>query len=165
MEQQDLQQIKEVIDVAVDSALGGERMRKVVDVAIDSALERQQIQKTIDTAIDSALGGERMRKVVDVAIDSALERHLAAVHDDITDLRTELKSDMSDLRTEIKGDITELRTELKADIAAVAAQVQGLQNRVGAIDYRIDDEILARKDLEGRVRTVLPALPHAAISV
>ena len=95
---------------------------------------------------------QQMKEIVTLAIDSALERHLAAVHEDITDLRTE-----------IKGDITDLRAELKADIAGVAAQVQGLQNRVGAIDYRIDDEVLARKDLEGRVRMVLPTLPHATV--
>ena len=39
---------------------------------------------------------------------------------------------------------------------------RGVMNRIGGIDNRIDDEMFARKDLENRVRTVLPDLPVAS---
>ncbi|MBM3261224.1 hypothetical protein FJY93_02290 [Candidatus Kaiserbacteria bacterium] len=43
----------------------------------------------------------------------------------------------------------------------VRAEFNGLKNRMGAQDNRIDDESARRTDLENRVRVVLPNLPQA----
>ncbi|MBI5470581.1 hypothetical protein HY968_04675 [Candidatus Kaiserbacteria bacterium] len=87
-------------------------------------------------------------------IDSALESHLASVHEEIEDVREELKGDIQGVRTELKKEINDVRDDLKADI-------KGNANRMGAMDNRIDDESAARRNLESRIRKVLPKLPAA----
>jgi len=52
-----------------------------------------------------------------------------------------------------KEEVAELRKEMKDGFL-------GVTNRMGGIDNRIDDETFARKDLESRVRVVLPNLPN-----
>ncbi|HXK39185.1 MAG TPA: hypothetical protein VJ043_03800 [Candidatus Paceibacterota bacterium] len=69
--------------------------------------------------------------------------------------------DTENLRTELKTDIKELKTELKADIKKVDDRVVSVESKLGAIDNRIDNESFARKDLEVRVRKVLPSLPRS----
>ena len=77
-------------------------------------------------------------------LENRVERGFSAVAEDIEGLRTELK-----------GDIAKVETELKGDIARV-------DSRIGAIDNRIDNETFARKDLESRVRKVVPKLQRAS---
>lgn len=79
-------------------------------------------------------------------IDTGFETHLAAVHEEITDLGAELKAEIGALRQEVRD-----------GFAAVTSKAGGLDNR-------IDDETIARKDLEHRLRRVLPDLPEAARS-
>ena len=47
-----------------------------------------------------------------------------ATKDDLTTLRTEVKSDIAALRVEVKDDIATLRTEVKGDIAALRVEVR-----------------------------------------
>ena len=75
-------------------------------------------------------------------LDGAFETHLAAVHEEITDLGVEVGT---------------LRQEMRDGFAA-------LKSTAGALDNRIDNETFARKDLEHRLRGVLPDLPEAARS-
>jgi len=79
-------------------------------------------------------------------IDTAFETHLAAVHEEITDLGTELQ-----------GEISTIRQEMRAGFEAGNMKLRGLDNR-------IDNETFARKDLEHRLRRALPGLPEAARS-
>lgn len=79
-------------------------------------------------------------------IDTAFETHLAAVHEEITDLGTELQ-----------GEIGTLRQELRDGFEAV-------NSKLGGLDNRIDNETFARKDLEHRLRRALPNLPEATRS-
>jgi hypothetical protein len=92
-------------------------------------------------------------KEIKTIIDASLETHLAAVHEEITDLRGEFGS----LRTELRGEIGMLRQEMRDGFEAVNSKLGGLNNRV-------DNETFARKDLEHRLRRVLPDLPEPARS-
>lgn len=71
------------------------------------------------------------------------------------------KSDLEEVRQELKDGLEDVRQELKADIKGVQDEIVGIKNRLGAIDNRIDDEAAARKNLETRVRKVVPKLPAA----
>ena len=79
-------------------------------------------------------------------IDTAFETHLAAVHEEITDLGTELQ-----------GEIGTLRQEMRDGFDAA-------NSKVGSLDNRIDNETFARKDLEHLLRRALPDLPEPARS-
>src|SRR3989338_7184513 len=61
----------------------------------------------------------------------------------------------------VAEDTENLRTELKTDIKKVDDRVVSVESKLGAIDNRIDNESFARKDLEVRVRKVLPSLPRS----
>jgi len=82
---------------------------------------------------------------------AAVDKKFAAVAEDTENLRTELKTD-----------IGELKSELKADIKKVDDRVASVESKLSAIDNRIDNESFARKDLEVRVRKVLPSLARSA---
>jgi uncharacterized protein (DUF885 family) len=77
-------------------------------------------------------------------VDAALETHLAAVHEEITDFRTEMRGEIANLREEVKEGF-------------VAAN-----SKLGGLDNRIDNEAFARTELETRVRRVVPVLPETA---
>ncbi|HVM73356.1 MAG TPA: hypothetical protein VMU13_00560 [Candidatus Paceibacterota bacterium] len=64
-------------------------------------------------------------------------------------------------KDELQEGLDGLRTELKADIKEVGERVLAVENRLSAMDNRIDDEAARRKDLENRVRNVLPKLSPA----
>jgi hypothetical protein len=53
-----------------------------------------------------------------------------------------------------KEDLQDFREEVRAEFA-------GFKSRIGGIDNRIDNEMAERKDLEHRVRVVVPNLPLA----
>lgn len=63
--------------------------------------------------------------------------------------------------TAVSEDMDHLRTELKADIKKVDDRVVAVESKLGGIDNRIDNETFARKDLEVRVRKILPTLPRS----
>jgi hypothetical protein len=77
-------------------------------------------------------------------IDTAFESHLAAVHEEI-----------SDLGTELQGELADLQKEMRDGLIAVNSKLGGIENR-------IDNEAFARDELEHRVRRVLPNLPEKA---
>lgn len=79
-------------------------------------------------------------------IDTAFETHLAAVHEEITDLGTELQAETATLRHELRDGF------------------EAVNSKLGGVDNRIDNETFARKDLEHRLRRALPDLPEAARS-
>jgi len=70
-----------------------------------------------------------------------------ATKDDLAGLAQELRKEMQEFREEMQ----EFREEVKGEFI-------GLKNRMGGIDNRIDDEVFARKNLEERVRVVVPNL-------
>lgn len=61
-----------------------------------------------------------------------------------------------------KEELAEVETKLTSRIDALEKKMDdgflGVTSRMGAIDNRIDEEAFARKDLENRVRAVLPDL-------
>ena len=105
----------------------------------------KQIKEIVDSVVGTAVEASEKRltrsfaKTLDRKLDEKLETHLASVHEDIEDLRT----------------------ELKGDIKKVDDRVLGVESRFGAIDNRIDNESAARGNLESRVRKALPKLPAA----
>ena len=64
-----------------------------------------------------------------------------------------------------KDDLVELETRLETRLETLEKKMDdgflSVRNRIGAMDNRIDDESFKRRDLENRVRTVLPTLPLA----
>lgn len=64
------------------------------------------------------------------------------------------KDDLAE--TEKRWDEKFARLEKKMDDGFL-----GVTNRTGGLDNRIDGETFARRDLESRVRVVLPNLPQA----
>ncbi len=66
-------------------------------------------------------------------------------------------------KEDLNEGLNSLRSEFKTDINRLEKHILGHQNRMGAIDKSLDDEVFARRDLENRVRTVLPSLPQAAL--
>ena len=78
-----------------------------------------------------------------------LEKHLASVHEEITDVRT---------------DLTNLREEMTEEFRGAGKEMQdgfvGLKSQIGALHNRIDNETFTRKDLESRIRKVVPNLPE-----
>ena len=53
---------------------------------------------------------------------------------EIDRLRDDMKGDMTQLRDELKGDMTQLRDELKGDLLRVERKVDGLDNRLRAVE-------------------------------
>ena len=74
-------------------------------------------------------------------IDASLEMHLAAVHEEISEVGTEL-------RTAIDGLAKDARYGFDA-----------ASRKISRLDTRVDNEGFARSELERRVRRVLPDLP------
>jgi actin-like ATPase involved in cell morphogenesis len=60
----------------------------------------------------------------DIATRQDLTGLRSEIKSDITELRTELKSDIAELRSEFKADVAELRSELKSDIAELRLEVR-----------------------------------------
>ena len=77
-------------------------------------------------------------------IDGSLEMHLAAVHEEISEVRTEL-------RTAIDGLAKDSRYGFDA-----------ASRKISHLDTRVDNEGFARSELERRVRRVLPDLPKSS---
>ena len=59
---------------------------------------------------------------------------------------------------QIKGEIRSVRTDIKK----VDDRLIAVESKLGGIHNRIDAETFARKDLEVRVRKILPTLPRSA---
>ena len=51
--------------------------------------------------------------------------------------------------------------ELKVGVKKVEDRLTAVESKLGGIDNRIDNETFARKDLEVRVRKILPTLPRS----
>lgn len=77
-------------------------------------------------------------------IDASLENHLIAVHEEISEVGTEL-------RTAIDGLAKDARYGFDA-----------ANRKMSRIDTRIDNEAFARSELERRIRRVLPDLPKGS---
>ena len=97
---------------------------------------------------------DALSEVVRDVVGELLETHLASVHEEITELRGELKGEIADLRSEMTEEFKSVRQEMRDGFA-------GLKSEIGAVHNRIDNEAFARKDLEQRIRKVLPNLPAA----
>jgi tRNA U34 5-carboxymethylaminomethyl modifying GTPase MnmE/TrmE len=68
-------------------------------------------------------------------VDSALGTHLASVHEEITDLRNELKQEVN----ELKRDLSRVETTLTARIDHVDEKLGNFENR--EIDKRLQLEV------------------------
>ena len=91
---------------------------------------------------------KQIKDIIETAVkglEASFEKHMGNVHEEILDIRETMAT---------KEQLEEVRLELKTDIDSI-------KNRVGAVDNRIDEEIAQRKNLESRVRVVLPTLPTA----
>ena len=77
-------------------------------------------------------------KAIKDIIDTALETHLGSVHEEISDLRTEVKKDLSELEER------------------VTASIEKVDKKLGAFE---DNEIDKRLQLEVRVSRVEKRLP------
>jgi hypothetical protein len=51
--------------------------------------------------------------------------------------------------------------ELKESVDKLDSRMTAVESKIGGIHTRIDDETAQRKNLEGRVRSVVPNLPPA----
>jgi hypothetical protein len=94
---------------------------------------------------------EALAEMMKEVVGDLLEAHLASVHEEISDLRT----DMNGLDTRMTGGFKDIRKETRDGFV-------GLKNEIGAVHNRIDNETFALNDLEYRTRKVLPKLPEAA---
>ncbi|MDO8878374.1 MAG: hypothetical protein Q8M24_05095 [Pseudolabrys sp.] len=81
---------------------------------------------------------------IKLIIDASLEMHLAAVHEEISEVGTEL-------RTAIDGLAKDSRYGFDA-----------ASRKISRLDTRVDNEGFARSELERRVRRVLPDLPKSS---
>lgn len=88
---------------------------------------------------------EETRQILDIVL--FLKEHAEKMERNVEDMATKMEN-----------------TATKQDITRIEKHILGHQNRMGAIDNRIDSEVFARNDLESRVRAVVPNLPQAAIS-
>lgn len=86
---------------------------------------------------------EMMAEMFKEILNDTLEIHLTSVHEEISDLREEVANEFKSVRKEMRDGFL------------------GLKNEIGAVHNRIDNETFARKDLERRVRNVLPKLSEA----
>ena len=75
-----------------------------------------------------------LKEIKDI-VDSALGTHLASVHEEITDLRNELKQDVN----ELKRDLSRVETTLTAKIDHVDEKLGNFENR--EIDKRLQLEV------------------------
>lgn len=75
-----------------------------------------------------------------------IKEHMAT-KEELTEVEQMLEKKMDD-------GFADIRTEMRDGF-------HGVTSRMGAIDNRIDNETFARKDLENRVRVVLPDLAIA----
>lgn len=92
---------------------------------------------------------DELSQLVGDVVGELLETHLASVHEEIADLRSEL----NEFKTEVKEDFEAVSKDMRDGFA-------GLKSEIGGVHNRIDNETFARKDLEHRIRKVLPDLPH-----
>lgn len=84
-------------------------------------------------------------------VGDLLETHLASVHEEVSDLR----SDLNTVHNEVADGFRSVRTEMRDSFV-------GLKNEIGGMHNRVDNQTFGRKDLEHRIRKVLPNLPGAA---
>ena len=75
-----------------------------------------------------------MKAIKDI-VDSAVGTHLASVHEEITDLRNELKQEVH----ELKRDLLRVETTLTAKIDHVDEKLGNFENR--EIDMRLQLEV------------------------
>lgn len=115
----------------------------------------------------SPMKQKKQKNIVEVKIDkfakamergfAGVDKKFAAVAEDMENLRTELKADIK----KVDDRLVSVEAELKTDIKKVDDRVISVESKLGAIDNRIDNESFARKDLEMRVRKVLPSLARS----
>ncbi len=94
---------------------------------------------------------EILQEMLKELLDDSFDRHLGSVHEEISDLRSEVDG----LREEMTNEFSGVRKEIRDGFAGVKSDIGGVHNR-------IDNEIFARKDLEQRMRKVVPKLPEAS---
>lgn len=75
-----------------------------------------------------------LKEIKDI-VDSALSTHLASMHEEITDLRNELKQEVNELRR----DLSRVETALTAGIDHVDEKLGNFENR--DIDKRLQLEV------------------------
>lgn len=106
-------------------------------------------------------GKKGKKSIVEIKVDrlaKAMERGFAAVAEDMDSLRGdtgELKTGFGELKTGFG--------ELKAGLKKVEDRLTAVESKLGGIHNRIDGETFARKDLEVRVRKILPTLPRSTV--
>ena len=83
---------------------------------------------------------EEFQEIFKEVLNESLEKHLGTVHEEISDLR---------------GEVDGLRKEMLDGFA-------GLKSDTGGLHNRIDNETFARKNLEQRIRKVLPKMPEVS---
>ena len=64
-------------------------------------------------------------------------------------------------RMATKDDLAEVETRIGARIDKIGDRLAAVESKIGGIHTRIDDETAQRKNLENRVRSVVPNLPPA----
>jgi hypothetical protein len=64
-------------------------------------------------------------------------------------------------RMATKDDLAEVERRIGARIGKVDDRLTAVESKMGGIHTRIDDETAQRKNLESRVRSVVPNLPPA----
>lgn len=58
-----------------------------------------------------------------------------------------------------KDDLAEVETRIAARMDKIDDRLVAVESKIGGIHTRIDEEIAQRKNLESRVRSVVPNLP------
>lgn len=64
-------------------------------------------------------------------------------------------------RMATKDDLAEVETRIGARIDKIDDRLAAVESKIGGIHTRVDDETAHRKNLESRVRSVVPNLPAA----
>lgn len=62
-------------------------------------------------------------------------------------------------RMATKDDLAEVETRIGAHIDKIDDRLAAVESKIGGIHTRIDEETAQRKNLESRVRSVVPNLP------
>lgn len=117
--------------------------------------EENRLEQKLDKYFDLTMGEIKKMATKDEVheiVNEKLDKYFGLMMDEIQKRPT--KEEVYEIVDEAVKK-SEERLEKKMDDGFL-----GVSNRTGGLDNRIDNEAFARKDLENRVRVVLPNLPQ-----
>jgi chromosome segregation ATPase len=113
----------------------------------------------LDKSDLKAIGDLMNNKIDDFAV--SVQREFASLHDEIKDVKTELKQQIQQVKTELKQEMQDIRIEMRSDFSSVRAEIRRLSDSIDEVKERLarlekrtfeDDDALNKEVVDLRRR-------------